>query len=85
MNNILYEHCYYLMRQTKNPKYLDFYDLEEKDLRCIDCYLEQTVRYNNEWYFVEMKKKYYYNEIDREKAPKYMIKKLYKKVEELKA
>lgn len=83
MNDCLYEHCYYLMRETKNPKYLDFYDLEDKDLKSIECYLEQTVRYKNKWYFIESKKTYFYTEEAREKASKHMIKELYKKAKAL--
>ena len=79
MDNLLYEYCYYLMRQTKKPKYLDFYELKDKDLKCLDSYLEQTVRYKNEWYFIESKRKYFHNKLDRDNAPRYIIKKLYKK------
>ncbi len=83
MNNILYERHYYLMKQTKKPVYLDFYELEDKDLKLLNIYLEQTVRYKNEWYFIEWKKKYYHNEENAKKAPEFMIKKLYKKEEPL--
>lgn len=79
MPDILYEHYYYLMKETKKPKYLDFYELEDTDLKNIECYLEQTVRYKNKWYFIEFKKKYFYTEEARKNAPKYMIKELYQK------
>ena len=77
----LYEGSYYLIRQTKKPKYLDFYELEDKDLSCIECYLEQTVRYKNDWYFIEQKHRYFHSENERDISPRYYIKKLYKKLE----
>jgi hypothetical protein len=77
--NTLFEHCYYQARETKKPIYLDFYEIEKKDLPHIDCYLEQTIRYNNKWYFVEMKKTYFRSETQRNNAPKYWIKNLYQK------
>lgn len=79
MTDTLYEHCFYLVKETKKPTYLDFYDLEDKDLKSIECYLEQTVRINNKWYFVTTGKKYFRSEADRENAPKYYIKALYQK------
>jgi len=80
-DNVLYEHLYYLMRQTKQPKYLDFYELEGKDLKKLEYYVNQTIRYNGEWYFVKMEKTYFYDEFRRDAAPMYYIKKLWKQPE----
>lgn len=77
--NTLYEHCYYLMKETKKPVYLDFYELEKKDLPNIVCYLEQTVRYNGKWFFIKMLKSYFKEYNQRENAPKNWIKFLYQK------
>ena len=79
MTNTLYEHCYYQMRETKRPKYLDFYELEKKDLQHIECYLEQTVRYSEKWFFIEMKKTYFQSAYLRDQAPRNWIKYLYQK------
>ena len=76
---VLYEQWYYLMKETKKPTYLDFYDLEDRDLNFIENYLEQTVRYQDKWYFVTNGKKYFSTAEDRDTAPKYYIKELYKK------
>ena len=77
----LYEHCYYLIKETKKPKYLDFYELEEKDFEypMVVSYLEQTVRYNDKWYFITTKNIHYRTIEERDKAPKVYIKELYKK------
>ena len=77
--NTLYEHWYYVMRETKKPVYLVFYDLERKDLQDIECYLEQTVRYDGKWFFVKAKTTYFGNERDRDAAFRLFIKFLYKK------
>ncbi len=81
--NTLYEHCYYRLRETKKPTYLDFYELDVNDLHNLECYLNQTIRFQNKWYFLEMKKKYFYTEKERDATPKYMMKPLYKPEREL--
>lgn len=81
MTTTLYEHYAYIARETKQPKYLDFYELEQKDLKNIECYLDQTVRIDNKWFFVTTAKKYYRSEAERDRAPKFYIKRLYKKPE----
>lgn len=80
--NVLHEHNYYLMQETKKPTYLDFYELEEKDLPKIDCYLEQTVRYNDKWFFIKSAKTYF--SLRQENYPKLWIKYLYKTKEAIK-
>jgi len=79
MDNILYEQVYYLIKETKKPTYLDFYDLDDADLKMIECYLEQTIRYKNRWYFITTKKQYFSNAEKRDTAPKIYLKNLYKK------
>jgi len=81
--NTLYEHCFYLIKETKKPKYLDFYDLNEKDLNSPEIYLEQTIRFNDKWYFITTGKQYCRSEEERENTPKIYIKHLYKKKEPL--
>ena len=81
MENILYSHQYYLVKETKNPTYLDFYDLTDKDMKYPEIYLEQTIRYRDRWFFVTSKTEYFRSEVEREKAPKVYIKYLYKKPE----
>ena len=75
----IFEHCYYLVKQTKKPTYLDFYDISPKDLKFPEIYCDQTVRIEGNWYFVTMKKTYYYNEEEWKTAPRVYIKRLYKK------
>ncbi len=75
----LYEHCYYLMKETKKPTHLDFYELEDKDLRMLDAYEKQTVRYQGKWFFVTYRKQYFYSEESQKNAPRVYIKYLYKK------
>ena len=77
--NTLYEHCYYLMTETKKPKYLDFYDLEDKDLGWLVSYRNQTVRYRGKWFFVTYKKTYFSSEKAAKEAPENYIKYLYQK------
>jgi len=78
---VLYEGIYYLMRETKKPTYLNFYELEEKDLWDLIVYCDQTVRYNDKWFFISMKKTYFSTKERRDAAPKQYIKYLYKKKE----
>ena len=75
----LYEGMYYLIKETKQPKYLDFYELEEKDLNDPVMYLEQTVRYAGKWYFITTKTRCFDSENERDSAPKVYIKNLYQK------
>jgi len=84
MENILYEHVYYIIKETKKPKYLDFYELTEKDLKDPEIYLEQTIRYNDKWFFITTGKQYFATEISSLLAPKIFIKYLYRPKEELK-
>lgn len=81
MTNILYEHQYYLIKETKKPFYLDFYDLDDSDFTeaRLCCYLEQTIRYKDKWFFVTTKKQYFSTETARDNAPKILIKYLYQK------
>lgn len=72
------------MRETKKPKYLDFYDLEREDLKNIEIYLENTVRYDGRWYFIETKKRYFRDEKESKKAEKIYIKNLYRNKQVLK-
>ena len=83
MTNVLYEHCYYLIKETKKPTYLDFYDLDDTDFieAKLCCYLEQTIRYKGKWFFVTTKKQYFSTAEDRDTAPKMLIKYLYRKPE----
>ena len=83
MTNILYEHFYYLIKETKKPTYLDFYDLDDSDFTetKLCCYLEQTIRYGGKWFFVTTKKQYFGTEAGRDAAPKMLIKHLYQKPE----
>ena len=73
----LYEHVYYLVKETKKPKYLDFYDLRETDNP--EYYLDQTVRINGKWFFMTTGKTHFRSAADRDNAPKIYIKYLYKK------
>lgn len=77
--DILYEHYYYLMQETKNPKYLDFYDLDNKDLSLLELYINQTVRYRGRWFFVKQYKKYFRNKKNADVAPGNFIKYLYER------
>ena len=79
MDNIVYSHYYYLVRETKRPTYLDFYDLTDKDMEYPEIYLEQTIRYKNKWFFVTSKTKYFRTEKEQQEAPRVYIKYLYKK------
>jgi len=77
MRNVLYENSYYLLRETKNPTYLDFYELNDRDVEfpAIVAYAKQTVRYKGKWFFVEYK-----TEIGCEKrGVSVFLKHLYKK------
>jgi len=76
---MLYEKTQYLLKQTFKPKYLDFYDINEKDLTMPEIYLNQTLRFNNKWYFLTKSKKYFYSAEERDKMPELLIKDLYKK------
>lgn len=79
--NILYEQHYYLIKETKKPTYLNFYELDDADFTefMLCGYLEQTIRYNGKWFFVTTKKQYFSTEAGRDEAPKILIKYLYKK------
>ena len=77
--NILYEHYYYLMHETKRPKYLDFYDLNNKDLSMLELYMDQTVRYEGKWFFVKQYKKYFRDKKIRDSAPRNFIRYLYER------
>lgn len=81
MSDTLYESNYYLIKETKKPVYLDFYELDDTDFTeaKICCYLEQTVRYNGKWFFITTKKRYFSTAVGRDAAPKVVIKYLYKK------
>ena len=81
--NTLYEQLYYLIRETKKPTYLDFYDLDDSDFTeaKLCCYLEQTIRYKGRWFFITTKKQYFSTAEDRDAAPKMLIKYLYQKPE----
>lgn len=79
--NVLYSQYYYILRETKNPKYLDFYDLDDKDINEFDLalYQNQTIKYKNKWFFVTWKKRYCNSEKKRDALPERYIKYLYKK------
>lgn len=85
MNNVLYEHIYYLIKETKKPKYLDFYELDDTDFTeaKLCCYLEQTIRYKGKWFFVTTKKQYFSTEAGRDTASKMLLKYLYRKPESI--
>jgi hypothetical protein len=78
MENALYEHVFYLIKETRKPKYLDFYELDDKDLKSPEFYLEETIRHNGKWYFITTSKQYFRSEELRAKAPRVFIKHLYK-------
>jgi len=80
----MYEGGYYLMKETKQPKYLDFYDLKKEDLAILRTYIGQTVRYKKRWFFVTYKTKLFYSFDVRDNYPKNWIKYLYKQPEEIK-
>ena len=80
----MYEGGYYLMKETKQPKYLDFYDLKKEDLSSLVAYVDQTVRYKKRWFFVTHKTKLFYSFDVRDNYPENWIKYLYKKPEEIK-
>ena len=80
----MYEGGYYLMKETKQPKYLDFYDLKKEDLAILRTYIGQTVRYKKRWFFVTHKTKLFYSFDVRDNYPENWIKYLYKKPEEIK-
>lgn len=75
----LYEKTQYILKQTQKPKYLDFYDLDKKDLTMPEIYIGETIRLENKWFFLEVKKKYFNSEKERDEAPTTLIKELYKK------
>ena len=75
----LYRSKYFLMRETKQPTYLDFFDIEDKDLKYLYDYEDQTVRYNGKWFFIEQHHQDFSSEERRDASPKAYIKYLYKK------
>lgn len=80
MDRVLYEHQYYLVKETKQPTFLDFYGLEDKDFAefIVAGYVNQTIQYKNKWFFVTIQKKYFSTEEKRDASPKVLIKYLYK-------
>lgn len=74
----MYEGGRYLMKETKQPKYLDFFDLEDKHLSVLAVYVDQTVRYKNKWFFITYKTKLFYSKKDRDNYAENWIKYLYK-------
>lgn len=72
--HVLYEHVYCLIRETKKPKYLDFFALDAADLRDPRAYLEQTIRYAGKWFFVTTGKQIFKTVEARDAAPKIYIK-----------
>lgn len=49
--NKVHRRYIFIAKETKKPRYLDFYDLDS--FREISLYEKQTVRLNGKWYFVE--------------------------------
>jgi len=84
MTDIRYEGIYYLMKETKQPKYLDFYDLKREDLTTIWFYVGQTVRYRKRWFFVTDETKLFYSKKERDNYPQNWIKHLYKQPKPIK-
>ena len=78
MGNTRYEGGYYLIKETKQPKYLDFYDLKKKDLTTLWAYVGQTVGYRKRWFFITYKTTLFYSEKARDNYAKNWIKYLYK-------
>ena len=74
----MYEGGRYLMKETKQPKYLNFFDLKDKDLSLLVAYVDQTIRYKNKWFFVTHNTKLFYSEKDRDNYAENWIKYLYK-------
>jgi len=57
---------------------MDFYDLEDKNLKDLLLYENQTVRYKGKWYIVKEKKQLFRTEEERDKFPVNWIKNPYK-------
>jgi len=83
----VYEATYYIMiGKTKlcNGMNLDFYDLEDKDLKSLICYFNKTVRYKGKWFIVKSKTNWFDSEKDRDNYAENWIKYPYKKATPIK-